>query len=73
MVTLDYAVIPRGWDTYVSLTETIKTDMKFISDNMQEDNGVNNPCTQKQLNLEAVAPNLSCASRINFFKSILEF
>ena len=29
MVSLDYAVISRGWDTYVSLTETIKTDMKL--------------------------------------------
>ena len=39
MVSLDYAVLSRGWDTYVNLNDTIKTDLQFISDNMDEDNG----------------------------------
>ena len=39
MVSMDYAVLSRGWDTYVNLNDTIKTDLQFISDNMEEDNG----------------------------------
>ena len=38
-VSLDYAVVARGWNTEVTLTNTIKQGLQFISDNMEEDNG----------------------------------
>jgi hypothetical protein len=38
-MSLNHEVIPKGWDTRIVITKRIKEDLKFIRDNLKEDNG----------------------------------